>query len=180
MSRHALAAALLVAFAAPLVSAAPKQPKKKPARVAVKAAPELKAKTENQFVTVEDFLRARRANGTPVSVEGYAVVGTKTASGVKLALVDSVDHVLNASDANKFAAGGATALIPASSIAKRATWGMIPKGMTRFAMYTGAGKAQKELHDIVPKVRITGRAAARTINVTGVEFADDNGEWKKL
>lgn len=180
--RPALAVVLTLAAAAGIAVAAPERSRKKPsAKSAPKTTVAVTPKQENQFVTVDEFVKARRTAGTPVSVEGYAVVGMKNGSGVKLAIVDSVDHVLNTADADKYAAGGASAVIPASSLASHGNWAMTAKGMTRFSMYTGAGRAQKPLHDTVAKMRITGRAAGRSISpVTCVEYQDDNGDWKKL
>ena len=175
--RPALAFAIILVAVAAI---APAQAQRRHHKPAPKAEAPVTPKQENQFVTVEEFVRAHRGGGTPVSVEGYAVYAIKSGSGVKLALVDSVDHVLSASDANKFAAGGASATIPAGAVAKHPSWGMTAKGLARFAMYTGAGSAQKSLHDTVAKVRLTGRASGRSINVTGVEYQDDNGDWKKL
>lgn len=177
MSRYALIAAALVLFAS--VSSASPQ-KRRHAHPAAKAESPVTPKQENQFVTVEEFVKGKRAAGTPVSVEGYAVIGMKIGSGVKLVIVDSVDHVLSAADANKFGAGGAAATIAAGAVAKHPNWGMTAKGMNRFAMFTGAGSAQKQLHDTVAKVRVTGRATGRSISVTGMEYTDDNGDWKKL
>jgi hypothetical protein len=180
--RSALAVALTLAAAASIAVAAPEKSRKKPAaKVARKASVSVTPKQENQFVTVEEFVKGGRAAGTPVSVEGYAVIGIKSGSGVKLAIVDSVDHVLSTADADKYAAGGASAVIPASALAGHGNWGMSAKGMSRFSMYTGAGHAQKPLHDTVAKMRITGRASGRSISpVTCVEYQDDNGDWKKL
>jgi hypothetical protein len=181
MSRQFLAASMFLAVALNVGFAAPQRnSKRKPPKVSAKVEAPVTPRQENQFVTVEEFVKARRAPGTAVSVEGYVVIGVKSGSNLKLDVVDSVDHVLNASDANKFAAGGASATIPGGAISKHPSWGLSVKGMQRFTMYTGPGMAQRQLHDIVPKVRITGRARGKSITVTGVEYADDNGDWKKL
>ena len=181
--RTTLAVVVCFLTAVSLATAAPSQKSKsrhKPKKVVAKAEAPLQAKQENQFVTVDEFVKAKRAAGTPVSIEGYAVVGTKSGSDVRLAVVDSVDHVLSASDADKFAKEGAVATIPAAAVAKHAAWAMTEKGVRRFTMYVGTTSALKALHDTVAKIRVTGRCSGRLINVSGLEYADDNGDWKKL
>lgn len=141
-------------------------------------------KDENQFICVEDFRGARRAPRTAVSVEGYLVTCFRQSDGsYRAGLVDSVDHVLSAKDANAFARAGATVTIPARLVRSKSRLAWTSKGIQTWVMYTGPGTAQKMLHDVVPKVRLTGWTAAgkATINpVTGFEYTDDRGEWKKL
>ena len=53
--------------------------------------------------------------------------------------------------------------------------------MKQFAMFTGPGTASVNMHDIVPKLRVTGYTSLfrSTIDpITGVEVMDDNGNWK--
>jgi len=160
------------------------------AAVATFAAPvkSAKAKTvsvkqENQFILVDEFVKAGRAMGTVVSVEGYIVVGYRTSDGgERLAITDSVDHVLSARDANGLAASGAIATAPASGVKSHAKWAWTSKGILRLVMYTGSGKAQKVLHDTVGKVRVSGIVSAkRTLGtVVKIEEQDDNGDWKAL
>lgn len=177
----AIAAAMLVAtlFISPL-QAAPH--KKKPAKTTttISANP----RQENQFVTVDEFVHGKRAPKTAVSVEGYAVSAYKAADGsLRMVLVDSIDHVLSPTDADNFGKGGAPATAPASILGKHPAWAWTAKGMQRFGMYAanGAGRAQKQMHDIVAKVRVTGFATGRVISpVTKIEYQDDNGEWKTL
>jgi hypothetical protein len=172
------AAALLAATAA--LAAPSSQKGRKAAPTAQAAAP----KQENQFVTVEEFVKARRPPRTVVSVEGYIVMGGRASDGcLRLALVDSVDHVLNPKDADKMAAAGAKATVSAPALRKNPRWAWTAKGMQRFVMYAGAVRAQKALHDTVPKVRLTGQTAPGKgvlTPVTKIEFQDENGDWKKL
>src|SRR5262245_10146131 len=75
--------------------------KKSKSRPGVAVDVPLRVKQQNQFVTVEEFVNARLPKLTPVSVEGYAVLGYKTTDGgVRMNIVDSVDHVLNTKDAD--------------------------------------------------------------------------------
>lgn len=161
--------------------AAPALQKGKP----VKAAPSMAGATpkqENQFVTVDEFVHGKRAAHTAVSVEGYAVLGYRAGDGsLHLMVVDSVDHVLSPQDADNFGKTGATVIVPASITARRPGLAWSAKGMMKHAMYTGSGHAQKALHDVVAKVRVTGFATGKTISpATKVEFQDDNGNWKTL
>jgi hypothetical protein len=180
MRHFALAAsALFMTTAATAVLAAPAFQKSKPPKVAspVKASP----KQENQFVTVDEFVRGRRAPRTAVSVEGYAVLGYRAPDGsLRLSVVDSVDHVLNTKDADLAGQGGAAVVVPAS-VAKRPSLAWSAKGAQKFVMFTGAGRAQRALHDIVGKLRVTGFATGKTISpATKVEIQDDSGNWKPL
>lgn len=177
--------ALVLCAASPLL--AQKRAHKAPHKAvkAATAAPvaSVTPKQENQFVTVEEFVKAKRPPRTAVSVEGYAVLGYRSADGSEsLALVDSVDHVLNARDANGQAAAGARATIPASVLKRHPSAGWSAKGLERVLMYTGAGQAQKPLHDTVAKVRVTGLTAggAKISPATKLEYQDDNGDWKTL
>jgi hypothetical protein len=100
-----------------------------------------------------------------------------------MVIVDSIDHVLSPTDADNFGKGGAAAIAPASIFSKHPAWAWTPKGMQRLSMYAanGVGRAQRQMHDIVPKVRITGFATGRLISpLTKIEYQDDNGEWKTL
>ncbi len=179
-------AALLTAsiVSSPLVVSSFAQPqKKKPVKAAttpIVANP----KQENQFVTVDEFVKGVRAPRTAVSVEGYAVSGNRTADGgLRVVVVDSIDHVLSPTDADNLGKGGAKGTVPAGSLAKHPGWQWSAKGMQRFGMYAanGAGRAQKQMHDVVAKVRLTGFATGRAINpVTKIEFQDESGEWKTL
>ena len=141
-------------------------------------------KQENQFVTVEEFVKGHRPAGTAVSVEGYAALGFRSGDGsVHLYVVDSVDHILSAGDANAAVGSAAAAIIPAGGIRSNPAWGWSSKGTMRIPMFTGNGTAQKQLRDVAPKVRVTGWMAAgrATISpVTKVEITNDNGEWVSL
>src|SRR5690349_12426214 len=87
-------------------------------------------KEENKFVTVEEFVKAHRGPGTAVSIEGYEVIAYPTSDGgLRLSIVDSVDHVLTAKDAVSFAQGGAAATIPAGTLRAHPHWSWSSKGM---------------------------------------------------
>lgn len=143
-----------------------------------------KPQLHNQFVTVEEFIRSQRAPRTPVSVEGYIVVGCLLPNGsLRLSLTDSVDKVLSAEDANALMQTGATCVVPVSEVKKSVQRGWTRQGMQRFVLYTGPGRAKTALHDVVEKMRITGWTAKgrATIDpVTDIEYMDENGEWKSL
>lgn len=182
MKRIAVASIALIITTAAVASAAPQ--KKKHIVVASAATSyekDAQAKQENQFVTVEEFVKAHRASGTGVSVEGYAVIICSSNGGLRIHVVDSVDHVLSATDANNFAHGGAVAQISSSGLRKHPSWAW-SGGMKKLAMYTGPGVATTALHDTVAKIRLTGWAggAGHMGQVTRVEFQDDNGDWKRL
>ena len=180
MNRSVVCAALVAVSGAALPMNAAAQ-KKMPAKAV--AAVVARPQQHNQFVTVDEFVKSKRAPKTAVSVEGYAVSGFRAADGsLRLTLVDSVDHVLSPADADNFGRAGAAATVPAA-MAKKPAIAWTPKGLQRFGMYAanGAGRAQKQMHDIVPKVRLTGFATGRSISpVTRVEYQDDSGEWKAL
>jgi len=145
--------------------------------------PVANVKQQNQFVTVDEFTKQALPQHTPVSIEGYMVVGFRTSDGSEmLDVVDSVDHVLSPTDADNFARGGAKGMLPARMALKHPSMGWSVKGMERFVMYTGEGHAQKPLHDTVAKVRVTGFAAGKAVirPITKVEYADENGDWKTL
>jgi hypothetical protein len=185
MKRILFAAALLVAAGAVPATAAPgktAKSKKGTPKLAVALVKTATPKQENQFVTVEEFIKAKRAPKTAVSIEGYAVVGYAIpGGGSQLTVVDGVDHVLSATDAMNFAKAGAICSVPGSLVVKHPAWGSTAKGLQKVLMYTGPGKAQKMLHDTPTKVRVTGWAeAGRNVSVTKVEYADDNGDWKVL
>jgi hypothetical protein len=183
MIRTTLAVAIVAATAITMSPASATPQKKRPAKAAAAVAA-AHPRQENQFVTVDEFVKGRRAPKTAVSVEGYAVSAYKAADGsLRLTLVDSIDHVLSATDADNFGKGGASATIPAPALAKNPRLAWTAKGMQRFGMYAAnvSGRAQKQLHDIVAKIRVTGYATGRVITpVTNVEYQDDNGDWKAL
>ena len=175
------AALMIVSFAAGGSSAQRKPVKKTSSTAATRPA---MPKQENQFVTVDEFLRARRPAGTAVSIEGYAALGYRAADGsVRLHVLDSVDHILSARDADGAAASGATAVIPAGGIRLNPAWGWSPKGAMRIPMFTGNGSAQRQLRDVAPKIRLTGWVASgrATISpVTKVEITNENGEYVRM
>jgi hypothetical protein len=142
------------------------------------------AKQENQFVTVDEFIRARRPAKVGVTIEGYAALGFRGSDGaVRLYVVDSVDHILSAADANSTAASAAVAVIPPAVIRANPAWGWIPRGAMRIPMFTGSGAAQRQLRDVCPKVRLTGWTSAGRATiapVTKVEITNDNGEYVTL
>src|SRR5512145_1563638 len=93
------------------------------------------AKQVNQFVTVDEFIRAHRPAGTGVSIEGYAALGFRAGDGsVRLYVLDSVDHILTASDATSAAAGAAVCTVPVAVIRANPAWGWTPKGSMKFPM----------------------------------------------
>ncbi|MCC6727733.1 MAG: hypothetical protein IT208_00165 [Chthonomonadales bacterium] len=173
----ALAAVLLAALSLPAAGAGPK---KRPAPVPRPAAPA----PHNRFVTVEEVVRARRAPAIAVSVEGYVVLARRLKSGsVQLSLADSIDHVLSERDADALARAGAQAVVPAVQQKRGARWAWSAAGLQRLAMYIGAARAERALRDTAPKVRVTGwTAKGRAVisPVTGIEYQDDNGDWKRL
>lgn len=176
----AVTAVLITALPATILAAPQKKKSAKAAPAPLAANP----RQENQFVTTDEFVKGKRAPKTAVSVEGYAVSGYRAADGsLRLTLVDSIDHVLSPTDANNFGRGGAVATVPASLLKKHPSWAWSAKGTQRFGMYAAnaQGRAVKQLHDIVPKVRLTGFATGKTISpVTKIEYQDDNGDWKAL
>lgn len=143
-----------------------------------------KPQPHNQFVTVEEFVRSKRAPRTAVSVEGYIVVGCRLPNGsLRLSLTDSVDKVLCADDANALMRTGATCVVPVAEVKKSARRGWTKQGLQKYVLYTGPGMAKTALHDVVEKMRITGWTAKgrASINpVTSIEYMDENGEWKSL
>ncbi len=188
MRRFVILTCALLAVTSALAIGAPqkKKARKSAAKTGSKAVAgrPVCAKQENQFVTVDEFVKAKREPKIPVSIEGYIVLAHKTGTGsLKLVLVDSVDHVLSAQDANAQASGGAAAIVEAPALKKRAGWDWTAKGMKQFAMFTGPGTAAVNMHDVVPKLRITGFTSLfrSTIDpITGVEVMDDNGDWKAV
>lgn len=195
----AVAGAALASPAQQSKKAAPVQTKKKaaPARksthvkrsaptrkTAAASLPVASPKPPQQFVTVDEFVKARCAYRTPVSVEGYAVFGYKESTGsLLLTVIDSVDHVLNADDAIKMSAGAPTAILPSQYQKAYPGWAWDTKAMKKYTMYAGAGRPQTELHDVIEKLRLTGWVGASrlTINpVSKIEFMDPDGNWKVL
>ena len=174
------AAAIMLISCAAAGSAQRKPVKKTSSTAATRPA---MPKQENQFVTVDEFLRARRPAGTAVSIEGYAALGYRAADGsIRLYVLDSVDHILSAKDADAGAASGAAATIPAAAVRAHPGWAWSPKGSMRIPMFTGNGAAQRQLRDVAPKIRLTGWAAGRgTMSpVTKVEITNENGEYVAL
>jgi hypothetical protein len=171
-SKMLLLAGLAAACALPLAPAAAQKKSKAPAKAAAKA-PVVAPKEQNKFVTVEEFARANRPLKTVVSVEGYAVTAYPSGGVTRLVLLDSVDHVLSAADANKFARGGVSVAASQAAVAKK---------MARIAMFTGNGIAQKKLNDTPAKMRVTGWVNGKSAigPTVKVEAMDDNGEWKTL
>ena len=174
------AAGLLLFSAAVGTSTAQRKPAKKVSSISATRA--AMPKQENQFVTVDEFLHARRPAGTAVSIEGYAALGYRAPDGaVRLYVLDSVDHILNAKDANANTSSAAVAVIPAAVIRANPAWGWTSRGAMRIPMFTGNGMAQRQLRDVAPKVRLTGWASGRTISpVTKVEITNENGEYVRL
>ncbi len=138
----------------------------------------------NQFITVNEFVLAGRTPKTPVSVEGYIVLDVPKPSGSQfLYITDSVDKVLNADDANKAVKRAALMVLPTPLVKAnyRFTWNA--KNMQKLAMFTGRDQAEKQLNDVIAKVRITGivgKYPGIVEPVHQVEMMDDNGDWKKL
>ncbi len=181
MKQSAIAVLAVSVALAAVAGAAPQKARHVSASASMSGERSAQAKQENQFQTVDEFVKSHRGPGTGVSVEGYAVLACGSDGGVRVCIVDSVDHVLSARDANNFAHGGATAIISSSGLHKHPRWAM-SGGMRKLAMYTGSGVAQTALHDTVAKIRVTGWASkVGTISpATKVEFQDDNGDWKTL
>jgi len=171
----AAATALLV-----LAVAAPAKPRRAAPKVAVQAVP----KPHNEFVTVHEFQVGKRAPGTLVSVEGYFVTGYAVGTGaVRLHLTDSVDHVLSTEDALLFEQHAAPVIVPAARVGKSGPRAWNRRGMMRYVMYTGKGRPQIPLHDVIEKVRVTGTVGsgrACLSSVGCIEYMDMNGFWKKL
>ena len=163
------------------ILAGPSIAQKKPAKPSSAAGRQAYPKQENQFVVVDEFVKSHRPAGTAVSLEGYAVLAYRAGDGgVRVYIVDSVDHVLNAKDANGEAAAGAAAVIPASAIRSNASWN---KGWMKLPMFTGSGTAQRQLRDVAPRIRVTGWTASgrATISpVTKIEVTNENGEFGSL
>ena len=184
MNRILFAAPAQIAIALISIPLSAQPQKKRPPKPAVAGPPIARPKQENQFVTVDEFVRGARAPRTPVSVEGYAVTGGKMSDGsLRIVVVDSIDHVLSPTDADNFGKGGAQSTVPAAILARHPAWAWTTKGMQRLAMYSAnnAGRAQTQMHDVVTKVRLTGFATGKAINpVTKIEFQDENGEWRAL
>lgn len=141
-------------------------------------------KPYNQFVTVDEFIKAKRPAKTLVSVEGYVVYGRKAGSGeVVLYYVDSVDKIILVKEAQAACKSAARITVPSSFVSSSARRGWTDKGLRRFAMYIGASEPSKAIHDAMPKLRVTGRVATGRGIVspaTKVEYMDDNGDWKAL
>lgn len=137
----------------------------------------------NSFVTVDEFVRSRRPAGTPVRVEGYFVTVLKTSgNSATCGLVDTTDKVLSASDAAATARAGAACTVPLGGKGK-GRWVMTRKGLLSLAMYSGSSKPTTFVQDTPPKVRvtgITGKGRATIVNVSRIEYQDENGEWKNF
>ena len=159
---------------------APAQKSKKSSSSGTVAKPQF----QNKFNTVDEFMKKKLTAKTAVSIEGYVVVGYKQSNGdLLLSVVDSVDHVLSAEDANKIARIGARCVAPSSAVKSHKNWSITAKKLRDTLQYTGPGLAKTVLHDTVPKVRITGfKGSARGIisPVTSIEVTDDNGDYKPI
>jgi hypothetical protein len=152
-------------------------------RAVVTAVKPSAAKPENTFGTIDEFIAARKPARTVVTIEGYTVVGFAATDGtVRGVLLDSVDRVLSASEADSFGRRGARFAIPASLTKSRPRTAFKPKGFRDLCMYTGRGHAEKLLKDVISKVRVTGTVLSLGFisPVTKVEYQDDNGDWKTL
>ena len=139
-----------------------------------------KLRPENTFVTVDEFLRAKRPSGTLVSVEGYFVTLVKSGGSAVGSLVDSTDKVLSATDAAATARGGARCTIAVGGKG-RSRWTMTRKGLVGLAMYTGAAKPSTCVQDTPPKVRVrgvTGKERGTLASVNQIEYQDENGDWR--
>jgi hypothetical protein len=159
---------------------APAQKSKKSSSSSTVAKPQF----QNKFTTVDEFIKKKLSTKTAVSIEGYVVVGYKQSNGdVLLAVVDSVDHVLSADDANKIARIGARCTVPSSAQKSHKNWLITAKKLRDTLQYTGPSVAKTVLHDTVPKVRITGfKGSAKGIisPVTSIEVTDENGDYKAI
>ena len=141
-----------------------------------------KLRPENTFVTVDEFLRAKRPSGTLVSVEGYFVTLVRSGSSAVGSLVDSTDKVLSASDAAAMARTGARCTIAIGGKG-RSRWTMTRKGLVGLAMYTGGSKPSTCVQDTPPKVRLqgmTGKGRGVLVSVRQIEYQDENGDWRIL
>lgn len=138
-------------------------------------------KQYNRFMTVHEFLRAKRPAGTNVSVEGYFVCALKSGkSGARLSLVDSTDKVLSAKDAAATARAGAACSITLGG-KQRPRWVMTRKGVLSLAMYTGSSQPATFVQDTPPKVRVqglTGKTSKALGTVTKIEYQNADGDWR--
>ena len=177
--KHSFSAMLAVGITAIMCSASIGQKKHTTKGATTKTPPIATPKQENQFVTVEEFVKLKKELKTTVSVEGYAAEAFGTTAVVKLMLVDSVDHVLSTTDADKFSRAGVSCTINTKS---KATWAMTTKGLYKILMYTGKTHAEKPVNDSPAKIRITGQTAGKGIisPVTKVEYQNMNGDFVPL
>jgi len=138
-------------------------------------------KPHNQFITVAEFVKAKRPAGTTVSVEGYFVSVLKTGSSVATCwLVDSTDQVLSASDAKKCAAGGVSCTVKLGG-KSNPRWVATRKGLLSLAMYSGTRTPTTCVQDAPPKLRIqgvVGKNRSSLSTVTRIEYQDDSGNWR--
>jgi hypothetical protein len=141
-------------------------------------------KSYNQFMEVDEFVKAHRTPHTLVSVEGYIVLASRAANGtIRIYITDSVDHVMSAKDALSLAKGGAAGIIIPHDAKVHPGWALSSAKLNRYAMYIQSGKSIKMAHDTVTRVRITGSVfkGRGIINpVTKMEYTDENGDWKTM
>ena len=158
-------------------------------RKAVKKAPAAayrpaQAKQQNQFVTVDEFVGARIPAGVGVSVEGYAALGFRAPDGgIRLYIVDSVDHILSPADANASAKSAAVAVFTPAVLRANPAWGWTARGSKKVPMYTGNGSAQTKLRDVAPRIRVTGWTSAGRATIspaTRLEVTNDDGAFVVL
>lgn len=138
-------------------------------------------KPHDRFVTVSEFIQAKRPAGTNVSIEGYFVTAMKSGkSSATCVLVDSTDKVISAKDAQVCARGGVRCLVTLGSKGKP-RWVISRKGLLSLAMYTGTRQPATYLQDAPPKLRVqglVGKQRATVSSVIKIEYQDENGEWR--
>lgn len=175
MRLNAMSVGLVCALLAPQIGA---HAQKSKATASVKA-----PSAANQFVTVVEFQRARRAAGTNVSIEGYVVLSQAVGSrSARLNLVDSTDKVLSALEAKQSAKTAVRCSVPLGS-KRKPRWAMTAKGLHKLCMYTVKGKRCVAVNDSPVKVRIQGKVGKDRVSlatVTKIEYHDDFGEWREL
>ena len=142
------------------------------------------AKQQNQFVTVDEFIKARIPAGVGVSVEGYAALGYRASDGgIRLYIVDSVDHILSPADADASARTAAVAVITPAVLRSNPAWGWTARGSKKVPMYSGNGSAQTKLRDVAPRIRVTGWSSAGRATIspaTKLEITNEDGSFVVL